>query len=109
MIPVDDRSHALLAILVGSHGADAICAALHPDVVLRRGDGSEIIGRVAVMAMFQQSNNGVRYRMVDAHNGVLGVAMSVPGMPGELRFSLRGEVIEGVLITIEVRVGDESS
>ncbi len=96
--------HVLLEILVREPSPEAMAAVLHCDVVLVRADDTRVAGRAAVLAMFATDDDGIRYRVVASRDGVVIVAMSVPGVPGSLGFTLRGVVTDGVLCEVRVDV-----
>jgi len=76
--------------------------ALHPDVVLERGDGVRFEGRAAVLAMFQEAHEAVRYTVVAQHEGRIVVALMVAGVAGGVHFALEGEVVDGLLVHVRV-------
>lgn len=78
---------------------------LHPRVVLRRLDASEVHGREAVLAVLAGSEEGARHRVVDVVGDALQVELHVPGVPGALRFGLRGQAVAGRIIEVVVTPG----
>lgn len=83
----------------------AMARVLHPRVVLRRLDASEVRGREAVLEVLAGTEQGVRHRVVDAVGDELRVELLVPGVPGALRFGLRGQAVAGRIIEVIVTSG----
>lgn len=94
---------ALLRTLV-TGDAVALARALHPRVVLHRADGTAVRGREAVIAALRDGEEPGGYVLRAETADALIVGRGVRGIPGELRFSLRGEVAQGRLIVVRVGV-----
>lgn len=94
----------LLAVLLDGDPAE-VTAVLHEAVVFEKADGAVFRGRAEVLAMFSRSEGGATYRVLARDEDALVVEMSVPGVPGELRFLLEGECLNGVLLVVRVAVG----
>ena len=83
---MSDEAAALLRVLVEGD-ARAVAEALHADVVFVQGDGTEHRGAEAVVAVGAAA---VR------------VELTVPGMPGAVRFTLYGMSEAGRLVRVRV-------
>ena len=81
--------------------AMAMARVLHPRVVLRRLDASEVRGREAVLQVLA-AEEGARHRVVEADGDLLRAELRVEGLPGALRFALRGRAEAGRLIEVIV-------
>jgi hypothetical protein len=101
---VSEALPRLLRVLVEGESL-AVARALHPRVVLRRLDASEVRGREAVMAAFAEGGDDARHSVLDADELGLRVELRVSGVPGALRFGLRGRVEAGRLIEVCVTAG----
>ena len=86
---MSDETAALLRLLVEGDVA-AVAAALHADVVFVQGDGTEHRGADVVLAMFSGGAGDVRYAVLAVEASAVRVELSVPGIPGAVRFSLFG-------------------
>ncbi len=97
MSVVRDRLETLLA---GEPAA--LTEALHERVVFVQGDGTRWEGRAAVLEVFANSEREVVYRALEWVDEALTVALTAPGVPGELRIRLRGRCEGGVLVWVAV-------
>jgi hypothetical protein len=98
---VSDEAAALLRVLVEGD-ARAVAEALHADVVFVQGDGTEHRGVDAVVAMFTEADGAVRYAVVAVETAAVRVELTVPGMPGAVRFTLYGVSEAGQLVQVRV-------
>lgn len=98
---MSDETAALLRVLVEGD-APAVAEALHADVVFVQGDGAEHRGAEGVLAMFSGSDGDVRYAVVAVETAAVSVELTVPGMPGAVRFTLRGTSVGGRLVRVRV-------
>ncbi len=96
----------LLRALVDGDAA-ALESALHDDVAFVQGDGTEHRGRDAVLAMFTRTDDAAeaRYAVVAEHDAAVTVELTIPGVPGALRFGLHGELRGARLALVRVHVG----
>lgn len=92
---------ALLHAVVAAD-ARALARALHPRATLHRADGSVVTGRESVIAALCAEAGGARYEVLGVEGESLVVALTLEGVPGALRFALRGEVAQGRLIAVRV-------
>jgi hypothetical protein len=83
----------------------AMARVLHPRVVLRRLDASEVHGREAVLEALVGGEHGAQHRVLDADGDELRVELRVPGVPGGLRFRLRGRAMAGRIVEVTVTAG----
>ncbi|MFO0629118.1 MAG: hypothetical protein U0325_26315 [Polyangiales bacterium] len=91
---------AQLRVLV--EGDDrAMARVLHPRVVLRRLDASEVHGREAVLAALAPRDD-THHRVLEAAGDSLRVELTAEGVPGALHFGLRGRALSGRLIEVSV-------
>lgn len=79
-----------------------VSAALHESVVFVQADGTRWEGRAAVLEVFANSESEVVYRALEWADEALAVALTVPGIPGELRIRLRGRCEGGALVWVTV-------
>ena len=86
---MSDETAALLRVLVEGE-ADAVADALHAEVVFVQGDGTEHRGAGVVLAMFAGGDRSVRYEVLASGVAAVRVELTVPGMPGAVRFTLYG-------------------
>lgn len=99
---MSDEALALLRVIVAGERA-AVARALHPRATLHRADGSVVRGREAVIDALCVESDEPRYTPCAVDGDALVIALQVKGIPGEVRFSLRGELAQGRLITVRVR------
>ncbi|MDO9015784.1 MAG: nuclear transport factor 2 family protein [Deltaproteobacteria bacterium] len=98
---MSDEAAALLRVLVEGD-TSAVAEALHADVVFVQGDGTEHRGAEAVVAMFTRADGSVRYAVVAVEAAAVRVELTVPGMPGAVRFTLCGMSEAGRLVRVRV-------
>lgn len=98
---MSDGTAARLRVLVEGD-ASAVAAVLHADVVLVQGDGTAHRGSAAVLAMFAGAAGGARYAVVAVGDRAVAVELTVEGVPGSLRFTLRGVSDGGRLVSVRV-------
>lgn len=98
---MSDETTALLRRLVEGD-ALSVAEALHADVVFVQGDGTEHRGAEGVLAMFSGSDGDVRYAVVAVETAAVRVELTVPGMPGSVRFTLHGTSVGGRLVRVRV-------
>jgi len=98
---MSDETTALLRLLVEGD-ARSVAEVLHADVVFVQGDGTEHRGADVVVAMFSSSDSEVRYAVVAVESGAVRVELTVPGMPGAVRFALHGVCEAGRLVRVRV-------
>lgn len=97
----DGTASRLRALVEGD--AAAVSAALHADVVFVQGDGTEHRGAEAVLAVFAASGEeGVRYTVVAVADRAVEVELTVAGIAGAVRFTLRGTSEAGRLSRVRV-------
>jgi hypothetical protein len=92
----------LLAILV-TGTQDERQAVLHESVLLRQADGTSCQGRDVVLARLARAGES-QYRLLDAGPDTIEVMLELPGVPGGVRFSMRGEAIDDRLIAVHVEM-----
>ncbi len=95
---------AQLRVLVEGE-AMTMARVLHPRVVLRRLDASEVHGREAVLGVLLEVDEGARHHVLDAEEDALHVELRVHGVPGGIRFRLRGRAEAGRLVEVTVTSG----
>ena len=83
---MSDETTALLRVLVEGD-ARSVAEALHADVVFVQGDGTEHRGAEVVVAIESAS---------------VPVELTVPGIPGAVRFTLHGASEAGRLVRVRV-------
>lgn len=98
---MSDETTALLRVLVEGDAA-AVAGALHADVVFVQGDGTEHRGAEAVLAIFAGGDASVRYAVAAAEPAAVRVELTVPGVPGAVRFALHGTSLAGRLVRVRV-------
>jgi|GEM_PF-1603225 len=98
---MSDETTTLLRVLVEGD-ARSVAEALHADVVFVQGDGTEHRGADVVVAMFSGSDGEVRYAVVAVESAAVRVELTVPGIPGAVRFTLRGASESGRLVRVRV-------
>lgn len=96
----DETARRLRALVEGD--ALAVAEALHADVVFVQGDGTTHCGAEAVLAVFGGGEGGVRYAVVAAMHGAVEVELTVEGLTGVMRFTLRGVSEGGRLVRVVV-------
>ena len=96
----DETARRLRALVEGD--ARAVAEALHADVVFVQGDGTMHRGVEAVLAVFAGGDGGVRYAVVAAVEGAVEVELTVEGLAGAMRFTLRGVSEGGLLVRVLV-------
>jgi len=94
-------STTLLRVLVEGKRAE-VAAVLHEDVRFRQGDGSVHRGREAVLTVFDRSDPGVRYEVLEEAHGTVRVALHVEGVSGGVSFLLCGRAVQGRLVEVWV-------
>ncbi len=99
----DGLTEQLRALVEGE--ARVMARVLHPRVVLRRLDASEVRGREAVLEALAAREEGARHHVVDAVGDELRVELRVQGVPGSVRFGLRGRAVAGRIIEVTVTSG----
>lgn len=97
------RVEEMLRVLVEGT-REEMAAALDARVRFRQGDGTVHVGREAVLEMFARSDAEVRYEVELVAQGLVGVSLSVPGVPGRAGFLLRGRAEGGALVEVWVEV-----
>lgn len=98
---MSDETAALLRVLVEGD-ARAVAEALHAEVVFVQGDGTQHRGADVVMAMFVAGDGDARYAVVAVEAAAVRVELTVPGLPGAVRFTLYGATAGGRLVRVRV-------
>ncbi|MEZ4392861.1 MAG: hypothetical protein R3A48_17380 [Polyangiales bacterium] len=86
--------------------AAALARVLHPRVRLRRMDGADVLGRQAVLSALAVAQPGSGYAFEAPLPDGWALSLRVEGVPGALRFTLRGRCRQGRLDEIWVAPDD---
>lgn len=89
--------------------AERLPRLLHPRVRLRRMDGTDVLGRQAVLSALVAGQPGSRYAFEAPLPDGWSLALRVEGVEGALRFTIRGRCRQGRLDEIAVAPTDDDA
>lgn len=75
---------------------------LHERVVLGRLDGETLVGRAAVVEAVCTRDGSAKLAVVSIEVDAVWVSLTMEGVAGELRFWMRGEARDGVLVAVSM-------